>query len=278
MKKILLRGTMVAPVIALLMALVSESFYNHRWKYYSADFQLCQYILNIVIFVQALIWAYKFRNKYNNFLTALYGILALFFNPLFFNPFSDAKMPMFRDGIWDFIAFVFLSIAVYADEKVGIKKSSEKTKFEDRHIMASFTSNNKNFVGDQEQDNIKSKIIKLFSSKFSINGRKNRTEYATELAIYISLYICFALVGVAIGYPAGLIVLPFCLGVSVLSICAIVKRFHDIGVSGYYVVPWSIIVSILGNTGISLFKIISFVLSILPLLYPGTPGKNKYDN
>lgn len=267
-KKFILRGTMIAPVLAFLMAIVSEPFYVTKYyrPYYQEQFMILQYILDIVVFVQAIIWAYLFRGKDNYLPSGAFGVLALLFNPLFFNPSTDLQMPIFREGLWDLIAGFALTYAVFLNDKYsgknflkeetedyGIIISDKGLKHHDacRSIDSDVYKNECNIKKDikMSMDNNKSWVSRL-ENVFSFSGRIGKKQYAITTIVCDLIGISMQIIMADISSDRDImlmfidrlsentflftILLVFCIGIAFIKFSAVTRRVHDIGRGGIW--------------------------------------------
>lgn len=300
-KKFILRGTMIAPILAFFMAIVSEPFYVTKYyrPYYQEQFMILQYILDIIVFVQAIIWVYHFRGRDNNLPSGAFGVLALLFNPFFFNPSTDLQMPIFREGLWDLIAGFALSYAVFLNDKYsgnnflkekddayGIiildkdLKHYDTCKFVDSDVYI-HECDIKNDI-NMSLDNNKSWVSRL-ESLFSFSGRIGKKQYAITTIgcdlIGISMQIMMADIffdkDIMLVFIDKLsentllftILIIFCTVVTIIKFSAITRRVHDIGRGGM----WSAAAMVLSR---NIF--IEIPMFIYLSCKDGESKKNKY--
>lgn len=246
MLKIYLCGHSFAPIFALIMALISEKFFHGRgrWGYYDVDWMIWQYILNFVIFIQAIYWAWCFRKQYRGVLSVLYGFVALLFNPIIFNPFTEIILPGFRMGIWDLLAAIVLFVGVYLGniKSDGTTEVCESTTCKIGDIVNKIAvkcSSNAEYRNGCSLKNIMSRL-------FSFNGCIGRLEYLSVAVVADVLIICIQIyfrVGMnelvirsngVMSTSEMVLVLSASLVLSVIKFAAITKRIHDLGKGGWW--------------------------------------------
>jgi len=98
------------------------------------------------------------------------------------------------------------------------------------------------------------KVIKQYAD---FNGRARRKEYWMFTLIFMIIYYALTFLVIALEMPTlGILLAIFALGLLVPSIAVAVRRMHDVGKSGWYV----------------LIPIYSFILAVTD----SQPGPNEY--
>lgn len=106
----------------------------------------------------------------------------------------------------------------------------------------------------------------MIQQLFSFNGRLNRLRYATNMAIYIAIFLFFLFTESevrAYGDAGAIATLVLIVVMLWILIASMAKRFHDIGKSG-----WTVLLVLIPIVG----QFTPFIL----LGYPGMPEANEY--
>ncbi|MEO1157418.1 MAG: DUF805 domain-containing protein [Pseudomonadota bacterium] len=123
--------------------------------------------------------------------------------------------------------------------------------------------------------------IQLFFSRYTdFQGRSRRAEYWWFfLAYMICVFVLAFLIGVIGGgfesmNPIGMIVMGIAtlagLAIIIPSIALGVRRFHDLGQTGWLVLVFAILAAI------PLLGLLSMIAQLIWFAMPGTTGPNKY--
>lgn len=121
----------------------------------------------------------------------------------------------------------------------------------------------------------------MLAELFTYKGRFNRLRYfGYSFLISFSTYLLAFLVGILAGLltPLSFILfVPLIIGAMILYCFNVIKRLHDIGLSGWFSLPVPILTALFEITDYSfLINIISLAYFLPLLFWPGQKFDNKY--
>ncbi|WP_177173445.1 DUF805 domain-containing protein [Propionispora vibrioides] len=132
-------------------------------------------------------------------------------------------------------------------------------------------------------------LLNLFKKDgvFSFTGRINRSKYIIRSLVFLLMCIgnMFLMLGTfhLLGDKpiSWIIVIAVGFFIILYSLANSIKRLHDLNLSGLWILLWVVLIGLISNfLGFSTAKltnnIISFIIWVIMISLPGTPGPNKY--
>lgn len=105
-------------------------------------------------------------------------------------------------------------------------------------------------------------VKSVYNNYATFSGRAPRSEYWWFYLFFMIAYVVLFALGAVIGSVAGIILLVFALGSLIPSIAVGVRRLHDVGKSG-----WWLLIALVPIAGL---------LLLWWFIQPSQPGNNQY--